>query len=90
MSQKPAFTADEQKLNDLWNEHVRAGLDVHSPDETIATMVANPRQRSAGDDRRRWQGRAVRVLRQIFLAADPAGFLDSPGVADHQPWEGGR
>jgi carboxymethylenebutenolidase len=43
MSQKPALTVDEQKLNDLWNEHVRAEFDVHSPDETIATMVANPR-----------------------------------------------
>jgi carboxymethylenebutenolidase len=42
MSQQPALTADEQNLNDLWNEHVRAEFNAHSADEAIATMVANP------------------------------------------------
>jgi carboxymethylenebutenolidase len=42
MSQHPAFTADEQKLNDLWDEHVRTEFNAHSADESIATMVANP------------------------------------------------
>lgn len=43
MSQKTALKADEQKLNDLWNEHIRTEFNVHNPDEAIATMVANPR-----------------------------------------------
>src|SRR5918992_633928 len=42
MPQQPALTADEQKLNNLWNEHVRAEFSAHSADEAIATMVANP------------------------------------------------
>ena len=42
-SQQPALKASEQKLNDLWNEHIRAEFAAHSPDEAIATMVANPR-----------------------------------------------
>jgi carboxymethylenebutenolidase len=43
MSQQPALTAAEQKLNDFWNEHVRAEFNAHSADEAIATMVGNPR-----------------------------------------------
>ena len=42
MPQQPPLTADEQKLNDLWNEHLRAEFAAHSADEAIATMVANP------------------------------------------------
>jgi len=37
-----ALTADEQKLNDVWNEHLRAEFNAHSADETIATMVEEP------------------------------------------------
>ena len=43
MSQQPAFTAEEQKLNDVWNEHLRAEFAANSADEALATMVANPR-----------------------------------------------
>jgi hypothetical protein len=39
MPQEPALTAGEQKLDDVWNEHVRADFSAHSPDETIVTMV---------------------------------------------------
>jgi hypothetical protein len=42
MTQQPALTADEQKFNDVWNEHLRAEFSAHSADETVATMVANP------------------------------------------------
>jgi carboxymethylenebutenolidase len=42
MSQQPALTPDEQKLIDVWNEHLRAEFNAHSPAEAIATMVANP------------------------------------------------
>ena len=42
MPQQPALTAVEQKLNDVWNEHLRAEFKAHSADETVATMVANP------------------------------------------------
>src|SRR5215468_8194062 len=43
MTQKTGLTVDEQKLNDVWNEHLRAEFSAHSADETVATMVANPR-----------------------------------------------
>ena len=42
MPQQPSLTADEQKANDLWKEHLRAEFSAHSPDEAIATMVENP------------------------------------------------
>jgi carboxymethylenebutenolidase len=42
MSQPPALTADEQQLNDVWNEHLRTEFYAHSADEAIATMVAHP------------------------------------------------
>ena len=42
MPQQPSLTAVEQKLNDVWNEHLRAEFNAHSADETVATMVANP------------------------------------------------
>src|SRR5499426_3652922 len=43
MPQQPALTVDEQKLNDVWNEHLRAEFSAYGADETLATMVANPR-----------------------------------------------
>ena len=43
MTQKTGLTADERKLDDVWNEHLRAEFSAHSADETVATMVANPR-----------------------------------------------
>ena len=42
MPQQAALTVDEQKLNDVWNEHLRAEFNAHSADETVATMVAEP------------------------------------------------
>jgi len=42
MPQEPALTAGEQKLDDVWNEHLRAEFSAHSSDETIVTMAANP------------------------------------------------
>ena len=43
MAQPPDLTANEQHVNDLWNEHLRAEFSAHSADEAIATMVAHPR-----------------------------------------------
>ena len=43
MSQHPALTSDEQKLADVWDEHLRAEFEARSVNETLATMVANPR-----------------------------------------------
>jgi hypothetical protein len=40
-SQQPALT--EQKLNDVWNKHLRAEFSAHSSDGTVGTMVSNPR-----------------------------------------------
>jgi carboxymethylenebutenolidase len=42
MSQQTALTTNEQKLNDAWEEHLRAEFNAQSADEAIATMVANP------------------------------------------------
>src|SRR5215831_10172833 len=42
MSQQPALSAEQQILNDAWEEHLRTEFSVHSADEAIATMVANP------------------------------------------------
>src|SRR5215471_7807515 len=43
MSQQPAVSAEQQILNDAWEEHLRTEFSVHSADEAIATMVVNPR-----------------------------------------------
>ncbi len=42
MSQQPALTANEQKLNNAWKEHLRTEFNAHSADEAIATMVEKP------------------------------------------------
>jgi carboxymethylenebutenolidase len=42
MPHQPCLTADEQKLSDAFNEHLRTEFSAHSADEAIATMVANP------------------------------------------------
>ena len=42
MSQEPALTAEEQRLNNLWQEHLRTEFNAHSADEAMTTMVANP------------------------------------------------
>jgi carboxymethylenebutenolidase len=42
VSQQQLLTAEQQKLSDLWDEHVRAEFSAHAPDEAITTMVANP------------------------------------------------
>jgi hypothetical protein len=43
MVQPPALTAEEQQVNDAWNEHLRTEFVAHSAEEAIATMVAHPR-----------------------------------------------
>jgi carboxymethylenebutenolidase len=43
VSQHPALIRDEQKLANVWDEHLRAEFEARSVDETLATMVANPR-----------------------------------------------
>ena len=61
MSQQASLTADQKKFNDIWNEHLRAEFSAHSADETVATMVANPRINQVpvmiGGDGRRSAGR---------------------------------
>ena len=42
MPQQPALTVNEQKVSDLWKEHLRTEFNAHSADEAIATMVADP------------------------------------------------
>jgi carboxymethylenebutenolidase len=42
MSPQQALSAERQKLNDLWEAHLRAEFEAHSPDEAIKAMVANP------------------------------------------------
>jgi carboxymethylenebutenolidase len=43
MVQPPAFTAEGQQANDVWNAHLRAEFSTHSAKEALATMVAHPR-----------------------------------------------
>jgi carboxymethylenebutenolidase len=42
MSKQHPLTAEQQKLNDLWEEHIRTEFSAHAADEAIATMTANP------------------------------------------------
>jgi carboxymethylenebutenolidase len=42
MSHEAALTAEEQRLDDLWQEHLRTEFNAHSADEAMTTMVANP------------------------------------------------
>jgi carboxymethylenebutenolidase len=42
MSQQYVLTAEQQKLNDLWDAHLHAEFETHSADAAIKTMVANP------------------------------------------------
>src|SRR5215471_486025 len=42
MPKQLALSAEEQKFNDLWDEHLRTEFDAHSADEALATMVENP------------------------------------------------
>jgi carboxymethylenebutenolidase len=42
MPKQYVLTAEEQKLNDLWEKHVRTEFDAHSADNAVGTMVANP------------------------------------------------
>jgi carboxymethylenebutenolidase len=42
MSERPVLTADEQKLNQAWEQHLHTEFNAHSADEAIATMVENP------------------------------------------------
>ena len=43
MSQQTTLTAEEQTINNVWEEHLRTEFHAHSPDEAIGTMVPNPR-----------------------------------------------
>ena len=86
MTKQPALTADEQKFNDIWNEHLRAEFSAHSADETLATMVANPRINQVpvmigGDGREEVYE---------FYAKYFAGYGGGPGVADHRSRKAGR
>ena len=42
MLQQTTLTADEHKLNTLWNEHLRAEFEGRSAANALETMVANP------------------------------------------------
>jgi carboxymethylenebutenolidase len=42
MSKEQALTAEQQKLNDLWDAHRSTEFEVHSADEAIKTVVAKP------------------------------------------------
>jgi len=39
MPQQAALTADEQKLDDVWNEHLRAEFAAHSADQALPMTV---------------------------------------------------
>ena len=43
MPRKEELSADEQKPNDVFEEHLRSAFLAHSADQTMETMVVNPR-----------------------------------------------
>ena len=43
MQNQLALSVEDQKLNDVWDEHLRSEFDAHSADKALATMVENPR-----------------------------------------------
>ena len=43
MQDQLALSVEDQKLNDVWDEHLRSEFDAHSADKALATMVENPR-----------------------------------------------
>jgi carboxymethylenebutenolidase len=43
MPNKFGLSVEEQKLNDVWDEHLQSEFDAHSADKALATMVKNPR-----------------------------------------------
>jgi hypothetical protein len=90
MPQEAALTADEQKLNDVWNEHLRAEFAAHSPDEAVATMVANPRINQlpvmiGGNGKEE----VYEFYAKYFLSQIPPDMETVP-VSDHRPRESGR
>jgi carboxymethylenebutenolidase len=40
---QPALTAEQQRLSNLWDEHMRTEFVARRPEETISTMVEHPR-----------------------------------------------
>jgi len=42
MSHQTALRTEEQKLSNLWEQHVRTDFDGHRADEPLKTIVANP------------------------------------------------
>ena len=42
MPNKLGLSVEQQKLNDVWDEHLRSEFDAHSADKALATMVENP------------------------------------------------
>ena len=42
MSQQQTLAAEQQRLSEFWDEHVRTEFSAHAADEAIATMVENP------------------------------------------------
>jgi carboxymethylenebutenolidase len=42
MSQSPPLRPEEQRLNDIWQEHLRTEFQARNADEALATMVENP------------------------------------------------
>ena len=43
MPNKLGLSVEQQKLNDVWDEHLRSEFDAHSADKALATMIKNPR-----------------------------------------------
>ena len=43
MPNKFGLSVEQQKLNDVWDEHLRSEFDAHSVDRALATMIENPR-----------------------------------------------
>jgi hypothetical protein len=89
MSSQQGLTAEQQKLNDLWEAHLRAEFEAHSADETIKTMVANSLvNHLLKRDRNRTSalvaGLAATITAWTFAAAFAPEKLES--LSRYSPW----
>jgi hypothetical protein len=90
MPKQQTLSAEQRKLNDVWEAHLRAEFEAHSPDEAIDTMVANPvGQSCTGDDGRQMAGKRCTNFTPAFPAPDSSGCGNRARVAHRRPRPGG-
>ena len=90
MPRREELSADEQKLNDVFEEHLRSEFLAHSADQTMETMVVNPGINEilvmvGGDGREE-----VHEFYANIFASNPAACGDCADLAGHWSRKIGR